>query len=183
MSESGRHAAPLPFFQFAYFVESIEVAAQRWAELHGAGPFFVTAHHRPDEFSYRGTDVEADVSYAFGYSGGIQIQLIEQHDDTPSIYLDMFPDGFGHHHVARLVEEADYEPTRDHIAGAGFELACELRANDIRACYLDTRSSIGVYTELHTITPRILTTFARWRDAHVDWDATDSPLRHHVSGS
>lgn len=170
-------------FQYAYFVDSIGVAAGRWAALTGAGPFFVTEHHSPDEFSYRGTDVEADVSYAFGYSGETQIQLIEQHDDTPSIYRDMYPTGFGHHHVARLVDEDRYEAARDHLVGTGFELACELRANDIRACYLDTRPSIGVYTELHTITPRILTTFARWRDAHAEWDGTGSPLRHHVSGS
>lgn len=172
-----------PIFQYAYLVESIEVAAERWATLTGGGPFFVTAHHSPDEFSYRGTDVEADVSYAFGYSGEIQIQLIEQHDDTPSIYRDMFPTGCGHHHVARLVDEDAYEAVRNRLVADGFELACELRANDIRACYLDTRSAIGVYTEFHTITPRILNTFARWRNAHADWDGTGSPLRHHVSGS
>ncbi len=183
MSESERHAAPLPFFQFAYFVESIEAAAHRWADVNGAGPFFVTAHHRPDEFSYRGTDVEADVSYAFGYSGDIQIQLIEQHDETASIYRDMFPTGYGHHHVARLIEEDDYDGERDRLVAAGFELASELRANDIRACYLDTRSVLDAYTELQTITPRILNTFARWRKAHAEWDGTGSPLRHHVSGS
>ena len=175
--------SPLPFFQFAYLVESIEQAAERWASVNGAGPFFVTGHHRADEFAYRSEPVEADVSYAFGYSGEIQIQLIEQHDDTPSIYRDMFPTGFGHHHVARLIEEDDFDAERDRLVAAGFELACELRANDIRACYLDTRSAIDAYTELHTITPRILTTFARWRDAHAEWDGTGSPLRHHVSGS
>lgn len=171
-----------PLFQFAYFVADIERAADEWARTTGAGPFFVTEHHRADTFRYRGEPVEADVSYAFGYSGDAQIQLVQQHDDTPSIYRDMFADGtFGHHHVARLV--ADYERERDRLTGSGFELACELHANGIDAAYLDTRPAIGVYTELHSITDRILATFARWRDAHDEWDGTGSALRVHVSGT
>ena len=169
-------------FQYAYFVRSIEDAAEQWSALAGAGPFFVTRHHVADRFEYRGTAQEADVSYAFGYVGDVQIQLIEQHDDTPSIYLDMFPDrGEGQHHIARLV--ADYEGERDAIVAAGHPLACELEANGIHACYLDTRDAIGVFTELHSITDRILTTFTRWSDAHDERIDTGDILRHHESGS
>lgn len=170
-----------PIFQYAYLVDDVEAAAHHWAEAVGAGPFFLTPHHRADWFRYRGEPVEADVTYAFGYSGDTQIQLIQQHDDTPSIYRDMFPTGSGHHHVARLAE--DYPAERDRLVAMGFELACELGANDITACYLDTRSTIGVYTELHSITPRITATFARWRDEHLGWDRSGSPLRHHTSGT
>lgn len=169
-------------FQYAYFVRSIEDAAAQWSTLTGAGPFFVTRHHVADRFEYRGTSQEADVSYAFGYVDDIQIQLIEQHDDTPSIYLEMFPDrGEGQHHIARLVH--DYHGTRDRIMADGHALACELDANGIHACYLDTRSVIGVFTELHSITDRILATFARWRDAHHGRTDPDDILRHHQSGT
>jgi hypothetical protein len=168
-------------FQYAYFVDDLEAAAERWAATVGAGPFFITAHHRADEFSYRGQPIEADVSYAFGYAGSTQIQLIQQHDNLPSIYLDMFPTGFGHHHIAFLAH--DYEAERDRLVADGFELACELAANDITAAYLDTRPAIGVFTELHSITPRILATFDRWRKAHEAWDGVGSALRGHVSGS
>lgn len=169
-------------FQYAYFVRSIEDAAVQWSRLAGAGPFFVTRHHVADRFDYRGTTQEADVSYAFGYIDDVQIQLIEQHDDTPSIYLDMFPDrSEGQHHIARLV--ADYERTRNSIMADGHDLACELEANGIHACYLDTRSAIGVFTELHSITDRILTTFGRWRDAHRDRTDPGDILRHHESGT
>jgi hypothetical protein len=170
-----------PIFQYAYLVADVETASHAWAETVGAGPFFVTPHHRADWFRYRGEPVEADVTYAFGYSGDVQIQLVQQHDDTPSIYRDMFPTGFGHHHVARLVDE--YETERDRLAAGGFALACELRANDISACYFDTRSSIGAYTELHSSTARIRATFARWRAAHAAWNRRDAPLRYHASGT
>jgi Glyoxalase/Bleomycin resistance protein/Dioxygenase superfamily len=122
------------------------------------------------------------VSYAFGYSGTSQIQLIQQHDDLPSIYRDAYPDGdFGFHHVARLV--VDYQTERQKLVDAGVELACELWANDIVACYFDTRATLGAMTELHIHTDRIAATFERWRHAHLAWDGTGSPLGTHVSGT
>jgi hypothetical protein len=171
----------LPIFQYAYFVDDLATAAGQWARLVGAGPFFVAEHHVADRFQHRGTDVEADVSYAFGYSGGVQIQLIQQHDDRPSIYRDMYPTGFGFHHVASLVH--DYPAARGHLLDQGHELACELHANDIVACYVDTRAALGCFTELHSHTPRIEATFARWKAAHDEWDGTGAAVRMHRSGT
>lgn len=171
-----------PIFQYAYFVDDLEASAAHWARTVDAGPFFVTAHHRADAFTYRGTPVEADVSYAFGYAGGCQIQLIAQHDDLPSIYRDSYPDGqFGFHHVAVLVD--DYPAERQRLLDQGFEMACELHANDIDACYFDTRAVTGCFTELHIRTDRIVATFARWKQAHDEWDGTGLPIRHHASGT
>ena len=171
-----------PVFQYAYFVPSIEAAVPRWVSTVGAGPFFITRHHRTDAFSYKGAPVEADVSYAFGYTADTQIQLIEQHDDTPSIYTDMFQRGTGgHHHIALLVQ--DYPAQRRRLLDQGHELACELQATDVDAAYFDTRAAIGVYTEIHSDTPRIRATFGRWRDAHRTWDGVTDPLRTHVSGT
>ena len=82
-----------PFFQDAYLVNDIEASIRKWSDLFGAGPFVVTHHHRTDRFDYRGTEHEADVSYAFGYLGDTMIQFIQQHDDTPLIYRDMFDAG------------------------------------------------------------------------------------------
>lgn len=175
-------AERLTIFQYAYFVEDIPAAAARWAEVNGAGPFFVTEHHQADRFTYRGTDVEADVTYAFGYSGDTQIQLIAQHDDSPSIYRDMFgPGEYGFHHVAKLVP--GYDEERQRLLDMGFELACELHANEIVAGYFDTRDAIGCFTELHSHTERIVNTFRRWHDAHLAWDGRGDPLRSHVSGT
>ncbi len=171
-----------PVFQYAYLVDDIAAAAAAWADTVGAGPFFVAAHHRADRFEYRGTSVEADVSYAFGYSGGSQIQLIQQHDELPSIYRDAYPEGgTGFHHVGMLV--VDYASERRRLLDAGVDLACELWANDIVACYFDTRSAIGAMTELHIYTDRIAATFERWHQAHIDWDGIGDALRTHTSGT
>jgi hypothetical protein len=169
-------------FQYAYVVTDLATAAAHWARSVDVGPFFVAPHHRANSFSYRGTPVEADVSYAFGYAGDCQIQLIECHDDLPSIYRDTFgPGQGGFHHVASLV--TDYVGERQRLIDQGYELACELAANDITACYFDTRADLGCFTELHSYSERIAATFARWHQAHLDWDGSGEVLRLHHSGS
>ena len=154
-----------PHFQQAYLVNDLDHAAQHWSRLFGAGPFVIVRHHRADHFTYRGTAQEADVSYAFGYLGDMQIQFIQQHDDSPSIYRDMYPTGEeGFHHVGVLVH--DYAAERQRMLDLGFEATCELRHDDVEAGYFDTRAATGAFTELHTDPPRTLGAFATWRRAH-----------------
>ena len=158
-----------PLFQYAYYVNDIDEAARRWNEVVGAGPFFAARHHQTDRFAYRGEPVEADVSYAFAYAGDTQIQLIQQHDETPSIYKDMYgPGEEGFHHIATLVH--DFEAEIKRFTDMGFEVACRLWADDVDAAYIDTRSALGYFTEIHGDPVHIIETFARWKQAHEQWD-------------
>ena len=163
------------FFQQAYLVNDLEQACGEWSALFGAGPFLLVPHHRTDRFTYRGTDQEADVSYAFGYLGDTMIQLIEQHDGTPSIYRDMYAPGEGgFHHVGLLV--SDFPAALQKFAEQGFEVACQLRADGVDAAYIDTRRVTGGFTELHGDPPHILEAFARWRRAHERFQPGDDPV-------
>jgi hypothetical protein len=156
-------------FQQAWYVQSIDEAARRWSEAFGAGPFYMVRHHRTEQFSYRGTAVEADVSYAFGYLGDVMIQFIEQHDDQPSIYRDMYRSGEeGFHHVAYLV--SDFAAERQRWLDMGYPLATELYADEVNAAYFDTRSLNGSFTEIHGDPAHIMGLFAVWKRAH---DARD----------
>jgi hypothetical protein len=167
-------------FQQAFFVPSIVDAVDHWVATTGAGPFFLAPHHKTDWFRYRGEDVEADVSYAFGYAGDIQIQFIEQHDDTPSLYREMYADGEGgFHHVGVLADDFDGE--RQRLLDQGFEVATELRADGAKAVYIDTRSAIGAYTEVHSTPERIMDVFDQWKAAHLSWDGRTEPLRGRIS--
>jgi hypothetical protein len=154
-----------PLFQHAYLVNDLEQACRDWHTLFGAGPFVLARHHRTDRFTYRGTDQEADVSYAFGYLGDLMIQFIQQHDDTPSIYRDMFAPGEeGFHHVGVLVH--DFEAEFRRLEQLGFECACRLWADNVDAAYFDTRRANGCFTEIHGDPPHILGAFAQWRRSH-----------------
>lgn len=164
-----------PLFQEAYLVNDIEASIHKWAELFRAGPFVLVPHHKTDTFTYRGTKQEADVTYAFGYLGDMMIQFIQQHDDTPSIYRDMFDAGQeGFHHVGVLVHDFDAE--RQRLLDMGFEPACELYADEVNASYFDTRSVNGCFTEIHGDPPHILATFAQWRRAHELFRPGDNPI-------
>ena len=111
-----------------------------------------------------------------GYAGDMQIQFIEQHDDTPSLYREMYADGEGgFHHVGVLAD--DWEGERQRLLDQGYEIATELRADGAEAVYFDTRRAIGAYTEVHSTPKRIMDTFERWRQAHRDWDGVTDPLR------
>ena len=167
------------FFQEAYLVNDIEASIQKWSDLYGAGPFVVTEHHKTDKFMYRGTEQEADVSYAFGYLGDMMIQFITQHDETPSIYRDMFEAGQeGFHHIGLLVH--DFEAEYQRMIDMGYEPACRLYADGVDAAYFDTREVNGAFTELHGDPKHILATFAQWRRSHElrrDGDAAIIPRR------
>ena len=162
-------------FQVAYFVDNLEASIQKWSDLFGAGPFVIAPHHKTDSFTYRGTAQEADVSYAFGYLGDTMVQFIEQHDETPSIYRDMYARGEeGYHHVAYLVHDFEAEHTR--LTELGFESACRLYADGVDAAYFDTRSVNGGFTEIHGDPPHILGTFAVWRRAHTLYRPNIDPV-------
>ncbi len=164
-----------PLFQQAYLVNDLEESVRNWSRLFGAGPFVLVPHHKTDEFVYRGTPQEADVSYAFGYLGDMMIQFIQQHDDTPSIYRDMYRAGEeGFHHVGVLVH--DWQAERQRLLDEGFEVACELWADNVNAAYFDTRAVNGGFTEIHGDPPHILGTFATWRRAHELWRPGDDPF-------
>jgi hypothetical protein len=131
-------------FQEAYYVRSIDEAAKMGGRVW-RGPFYMVRHHETEQFSYRGKDVEADVSYAFGYLGDTMIQFIEQHDDQPSIYRDMYAGRRGgFHHIAYLV--SDFGAERQRWLDLGYELATELFADGVNAAYFDTRSFSGGFT-------------------------------------
>ena len=162
-----------PIFQHAYFVNDVRAAAEKWHRLYGAGPFVVAPHHKTDKFQYRGTNQEADVSYAFGYLGENQIQFIQQHDDTPSIYRDMFAPGEeGFHHAGCLVN--DFAAARQRMLDLGFQNACELWADQVNAAYFDTREVNGGFTEIHGDPVHILASFATWKRAHQNMQHGDS---------
>ena len=57
---------------------------------------------------YRGEPCEVTLSLALANSGEMQIELIQQHDDTPSIYTEFLSsNGPGYHQLAYWTEDFD----------------------------------------------------------------------------
>jgi hypothetical protein len=115
------------------------------------------------------------VSYAFGYLGDLMIQFIQQHDDQPSIYREMYSAGEeGFHHVGLLVN--DWQAASEHLESQGFECACELYADNVNAAYYDTREATGGFTEIHADPPHIIAAFANWHRAHINMSPKNGPF-------
>lgn len=169
-----------PVFQYAYFVNDLDTAAMNWVRLFGAGPFFKTMHHTVHNdprgyFRYRGNPKEADVSYAFAYCGPVQVQLIQQHDDTPSIYTEMFKSGEeGFHHVG-IVSDDLARDKADFIA-QGLDLAIEMWS-EADVVYFNAVKQIGCCVEIHGASDSIHQIFRRWKEAHDTWDGVTDPIR------
>ncbi|MBL6691103.1 MAG: VOC family protein [Pseudomonadales bacterium] len=163
-----------PIWQYAYFVDDIDEACHKWHQMTGAGPFQVVRHHIAENFRYKGEHVEADVSYAFGQAGPAHIQFIAQHDDTPSIYRDMYAKGEnGFHHIGLLVHDVQGEIKR--FNDAGYETACTLWGGDYVA-YMDCRKDMGCYVELHGDAPIIRDMFQGLKERHEAWDGSVDTL-------
>lgn len=164
-----------PIWQYAYFVNDIDEACHKWNQMVGAGPFHVVRHHIAESFLYKHEPVEADVSYAFGQAGPAHIQFIAQHDDTPSIYRDMYKKGeHGFHHIGLLVNDLEGEIQR--FKQAGYEEACTLWGGDYVA-YMDCRKDMGCYVELHGDAPIIREMFEGWKTQHDEWDGKTDLIR------
>jgi Glyoxalase/Bleomycin resistance protein/Dioxygenase superfamily len=87
--------------QVGYVVRDIETAMKEWAAL-GVGPWFYKKDAGSTEFRYYGRESPPPkVSIALANSGELQLELVQQVDDAPSLYLDTLArNGEGAQHIA-----------------------------------------------------------------------------------
>ena len=163
--------------QVAFIVDDIAAAAQRWVDTTGIGPFLMVPHIQLAEYSYRGEPRDGlDFSVALAQSGGIQIELIEQHCDNPSAYRDTIAKGTqGFHHLAIYCE--DYDAACAHYRERGFVTAVDGKFGPIRFCYVDTSAAIGCMVELVEQHETQGEFFRRVATAAEGWDGVTDPLR------
>jgi hypothetical protein len=66
---------------------------RHWTEVLGVGPFYYIERVKRDWFRYRSEPSDAEVSIALANSGDLQIELIQQRNDAPSMYRDFLNSG------------------------------------------------------------------------------------------
>jgi hypothetical protein len=96
-----------PVRQVGYVVRDIETAMQEWLYL-GVGPWFYTEKAPVDNFQYMGKPYELDMSVALTHSGYIQVELIQQRNEAPSLYRDFLNTcKEGIQHISHWVDDFD----------------------------------------------------------------------------
>ena len=184
-----------PIVQYAYFVKDVDESILKWVNMFGAGPFLkVPRWSGAKNHLYRGQPTSEEVTHAHGQCGPVQIQLTQQHDDKPSIWRDVYPDGGeGFHHVAIIVE--DFAAERQRFIDAGASVGEEFHYDTVegtghlelapgtvlppigRVAYMDARGQIGCFVELLEKNPITEYEFAAVRKLHESWDGKTDPIR------
>jgi hypothetical protein len=166
-----------PIRQNGYVVRDIRAAMDHWARVHGVGPWFYIDRVKTDWFRYRGADSAVEMSIALANSGDLQLELIQQHNDAPSLYRDFLDAGHeGLQHVAYW--STDYQALLDAALAAGHRIGHEgqIGGPQGRFCYFESGGHPGTVIEISDISGGKGRFFERIRQAAAGWDGTD-PVR------
>lgn len=166
-----------PIRQIAYFVPDVRMAAARHSTLFGSGPFFVADHIPLKRSFYRGREAMLDHSSAYGQWGEVMVEFVQQNNDGPSAFRDMYPEGSsgGIHHVALIVD--DLAATIVALEDAGSETALYAEMNSGFAfAMIDTVDTYGHMIELYMPAPQLVGFYDFVKQAAQGFDGRD-PVR------
>jgi len=168
------------FFQLGHVVDDLVGAARNWAATFGIGPFHVLPvvdqHLTDAEGDVRTLRVQVGVAQA----GPVQIELIQQHCDTPSFYRDWSRNGTSAFQQIATVT-GDYDGKLAHFELLGYRVAAQSLGGSFRVAYVDTAAAFGFYTEVVEQTPRFLEQLDAIARTCATWDGTD-PVRLLIRG-
>ncbi|WP_267306869.1 VOC family protein [Mycobacterium barrassiae] len=162
------------FFQLGHVVDDVVAAAGRWARAFGIGPFHVLPLVG-QQADYGGEVRTVQIQVAVAQAGPIQIELIQQHCETPSIFREWSRNGTSaFHQIATLT--ADYEGKIAHFEALGYSIAAESLGGGFRVAYIDTATEFGFYTEVVDAPSSFLEQVRVISDTCANWDGRD-PVR------
>ena len=163
--------------QNGYVVRDVRGAMEHWVKVLGVGPWFYIDRVKMDYFRHRGRDSNAEVSIALANSGDLQIELIQQRNDAPSMYLDHLAEhGEGLQHMSYW--STDYQPLYDRAIAAGFVVGHEgqIGGPNGRFAYFESAGHAGTVVEISDVSGRKGRFFQRIREIAETWDGSD-PVR------
>ncbi len=167
-----------PVMQMAFVPRDFESALAYWTGTMGVGPFFLMENIRLEEMRYLGEASACVFSIALAYWGDMQIELIRQENDAPSIYKGQ--EGGALHHSCILTD--DIARARHIALDAGATLLVEARVGaDGAVFYADTGNGPGSIVEVLQPATGSEGMFAMIREAARGWDGSD-PVRRLGSG-
>jgi len=162
--------------QLGYVVRDVCGAMDHWIR-NGVGPWFYIDRVKTDYFRHRGVDSAMQMSVAIANSGDLQIELIQQRNDAPSMYKEFLDAGReGLQHVAYWTKE--YQALYDRALALGYVVGQEgcIGGELGRFAYLDTEHHPGTVIELSDVSGPKGALFEYVRKLAVDWDGSD-PVR------
>jgi len=164
------------FRQVGIVVRDIEAAMKHWVEVCGVGPWFYTDRLAVDAFTYRGQRYDdIHLSIALANSGNVQLELIQQRCDRPSMYQDFLRAGReGMQHWSSW--PVDYHAKLNYALANGYTIGQQGEAPRGPFVYLWNEGHPGTVIEMAEMTPMRERIFTGVREAARGWDGRD-PIR------
>lgn len=167
-------ALPGAIRQIGFVVSDIDVALETWVKM-GVGPWFVM-RELSIKAVYRGHPCEVVQSIAMANSGALQIELIQQHCDTPSIFTEFVSaDGEGFHQIAYWVD--DFDSAVQAAEAAGYPVVWRNADQEgVSFAYVEPPTGPVAIIEIMELDDNTRAMEALVRGAAEGWDGTD-PVR------
>jgi hypothetical protein len=167
-----------PVRQNGYVVRDIRAAMDHWVNVLGVGPWFYVDRVKTDWFHYRGHTSDMAMSAALANCGDLQIELIQQRNDAPSLYKDFLDAGHeGLQHIAYWSN--DYQALYDSLIARGYAVGHEgsIGGEQGRFAYFDVPGPHpGALLEISDISGPKGKLFDHIRTVAAGWDGSD-PIR------
>lgn len=162
-----------PIVQIAYFVNDARAAAQSMHRQYGAGPFFLLERIELAWGEHRGRPQTFVHTSAYGQWGPLMMELVQQDEEGPSPFRDLFAPGEqGLHHMAMMVESMP--DTYAFCKDAQLEIAARAAtANGTEFAFIDTVARQGHMLEVYEGSEALKGFYAMVRKASENWDGSD----------
>lgn len=164
--------------QAGYVTRDLRRSLDFMVEKVGIGPWFVAERVAFKECAYRGQPTELELSIALANSGSLQIELIEQIGNTPSIYtewLARFPEDEVLQHYSSW--PTDYDAVCERAKALGHVAIQEGRTARGPFVYFEHAANPAFIYEVTEYTTARRRVFEQIAEAARDWDGAD-PVRY-----
>jgi 4-hydroxyphenylpyruvate dioxygenase-like putative hemolysin len=154
-------------------VRDLQAAMRHWTQVMRVGPFFHFERAPLVGFHHRGQPSELWMSAALAQCGPVQIELIQQRNDAPSMYREFLAAGHeGLQHIAFWADESQFDAQLERAREAGYSVAMSGATVDAtgRFVYFEQQQHPGTVIELSCLTPAKKKVFDRVAQAAADWD-------------
>lgn len=160
--------------QIGYIVSDIDSALVGWVNI-GVGPWFVM-RDLVVHGVYRGEPCEVMLTLALANSGEMQLELIQQQDDTPSIYTEFISSGHeGYQQLAYWT--TDFDATMEAVRDAGWPVVWSGGGDlGVRFAYMQPPGGPAEVIEVSEYNEVTSGMAAFVREAAQNWDGSD-PIR------
>lgn len=160
--------------QNGYVVRDLDAAITAWCAI-GVGPWFTLRDLPQEDFRFRGVASRPVLSIAFGNSGPLQIELIQQLNDAPSAYREFLDAGHeGFHHLAWWA--VDFDKAMARAVAAGLPVLQD-GGGATKFAYFEAGGVTSTALELSELNESTRAFNAMIADAAVGWDGGTDPVR------